>query len=72
MGGEGAVKLSTQFTQTAVSARVELFHCQTNEEGERVLGPDRVGEGGGEMDRGPKDEWREGKCREEEGNTVRG
>lgn len=32
MGGEGAVKLSTQFTQTALSARVEPLHCQTNEE----------------------------------------
>lgn len=29
MGGEGAVKLSTQLTQTALSARVEPFHCQT-------------------------------------------
>lgn len=35
MGGEGAVKLSTQFTQTALSARVELLRCQTKEgEGE--------------------------------------
>lgn len=32
MGGEGAVKLSTQFTQTALSARLEPLHCQTNEE----------------------------------------
>lgn len=32
MGGEGAVKLSTQFTQTALSARVEPLHCQTKEE----------------------------------------
>lgn len=34
MGGEGAVKLSTQFTQTALSARLEPLHCQTNEEKE--------------------------------------
>lgn len=33
MGDEGAVKLSTQFTQTALSARVEPLHCQTKEEG---------------------------------------
>lgn len=36
MGGEGAVKLSTQFTQTALSARLEPLHCQTNEEEEEV------------------------------------
>lgn len=41
MGGEGAVKLSTQFTQTALSARVEALHCQTKEEEGRELGPDR-------------------------------
>lgn len=42
MGGEGAVKLSTQFTQTALSARAEPLHCQTKEEeGEREPGPDR-------------------------------
>lgn len=28
MGGEGVVKLSTQFTQTALSARVEQLQCQ--------------------------------------------
>lgn len=38
MGGEGAVKLSTQFTQTALSARVEPLHCQTNEEEGESLG----------------------------------
>lgn len=37
MGGERAVKLSTQFTQTALSARVEPLHCQTNEEAEESL-----------------------------------
>jgi len=41
----------------------------------RELGPDRevvVRRGGREMDRGPEDEWQEGKCREEEEDTVRG
>lgn len=42
--------------------------------GGRERGPDRevVREGGREMDRGPKDEWQEEKCREEEGTIVRG
>lgn len=53
MGGEGAVKLSTQFTQTALSARLEPLHCQTNEEEEEVgswgvEGDDGEGEGGRE------------------------
>lgn len=30
MGGEGAVELSTQSTQTALSARGEALHRQTN------------------------------------------
>lgn len=59
MGGEGAVKLRTQFTQTALSARLEQLYCQTKKgEGGRELGPDReVRKGGREMDRGPEDEW---------------
>ncbi|TNN62992.1 hypothetical protein EYF80_026801 [Liparis tanakae] len=32
MGGKGAVKLTTEFTQTAMSARVEPLHCRTEEE----------------------------------------
>lgn len=37
MGGEGAVELSTQFTQTALSARGEALLHQTNgEKGELV------------------------------------
>lgn len=73
MGGEGAVKLSTQFTQTALSARVEALHCQTKgEEGESRGLTERWRGRGREMDRGPEDEWQEGKCGEEEGDTVRG
>lgn len=44
MGGEGAVKLSTKFTQTALSARVEP-------QDER-RGGERAGEDGRETDRG--------------------
>lgn len=54
MGGEGDVKLSTQFTQTALSARAELLRCQTNEEEEES---ELVRDGEREMDRGPEDEW---------------
>lgn len=62
MGGEGAVELSTQFTQTALSAREEALHCQTNgETGELVREAGR--EEGMEMDGGPEDEWRAEKGR---------
>lgn len=65
MGGNarrGAVKLSTQFTQTALSARVEQLHCQMKEQegGSRGL-TERWGwvvcrKGVKEVDRGSKDE----------------
>lgn len=71
MGGEGAVELSTQFTQTALSARGEALHSQTNgEEGELVREAER--KEGMEMDGGPEDEWRAEKGRREEGYTIRG
>lgn len=49
MGGEGAVELSTQFTQTALSARGEALHRQTKgEEGGRA--GERGREGGRDGD----------------------
>lgn len=55
MGGEGAVELSTQFTQTALSARGEALHRQMNAEGGREgeLVREAEREEGMEMDRGP-------------------
>lgn len=43
MGGKGAVKLSTQFTQTALSARVEAGRRRKRSES---AGPDRAREEG--------------------------
>lgn len=77
MGGEGAVELSTQFTQTALSARGEALHRQMNGgvggregERERELVREAEREEGMEMDGGPEDEWRVENCRREEGYTV--
>lgn len=60
MGGEGAVKLSTQFTQTALSARLEPLHCQTNE-GEEEEGVAEGNDGVGE---------RQGRRKEEDGQRT--
>lgn len=60
LGGEGAVEHSTQFTQTALSARGEALHRQTKgeegaREGELVREAER--EEGMEMYGGAEDEW---------------
>lgn len=71
MGGEGAVKLSTQFTQTALSARLEPLHCQTNEEEKEewwrgMMGWAKGGkEGGGRWTEDRKMNGRAKECGEE-------